>query len=628
MGQAGNTDFVRGVVGLTINATYDASVTSAANKAEIEHAITVADQFFQSVIKTNITVNIDFGFGELDHGAYTIGADALAEALPNGGVNVTYTALRAALAANATSADDATALASLTKNPTGNGTFYVPGAEAKALGLVAANGSGIDGYVGISNANPFNYDPNNRNASGLYDAIGTIEHEVAHVLGRVAGLQADAAGQYTPLDLFRYASAGQRQLTDGQPGYFSINGGATNLNPFDSVAGGDSGDWASSVQNDSFGYGSAGQTGFVTRTDLREMDILGYALNLPTDTAAQLVSAYAAAPTLAYASISDTAAQFSAALNSLAPLAAPAIGAIASTTLSDAATSFVSVAAAQINSDRAALATIATPYSLSVALSGTAISSTATSNLVDFRLTGSGAANIAGNAHANTFMIDNAGNDTIHGGGGSDTVSYSGFKTPGIVATIAGGVGTVVKGGGHGTDKLSGVYNIVGSAGNDRIHLDGTGSAWAMGGNDVITSIGKNAGATDHLYAGSGNDTLTTGPVGTHYEYGSSGHTVFNTGGGTSYIATGTGVDVIMMAAAANVASVSTVEVTGFQHGVDMIGLHQIGVTAANVDSLVHITQGSLGAQISATVGGHTETIILDGISASSLNLHSADFLL
>ena len=615
-------------MGLTIKAIYDASVTSAANADQIERAITAADQFFQNTIKSDITVNIAFGFGELDNGATTVGADVLAEALPNGGINVSYATLRSALAAAGTSADDRTALASLTGDPTSGGSYYVPGAQAKALGLIAANGAGIDGFVGISNGNPFSYDPNNRSASGLYDAIGTIEHEVAHVLGRVAGLQTDGPGQYYALDLFRYAAAGQRQLAFGQPGYFSINGGATNLNPFDGNSNGDPGDWASSVQGDSFGYGATGQAGLVTRTDLREMDVLGYGLNLPTDTAAQLLAAYHNAPALAYASISDTVANFTSQLNALQVLAAPAVGAIYATTLTNSPASFISVTEAQAAADHRALATIANPYSLSIAMSGSPLSSTATANLVNFRLTGSGAATVSGNGHNDTFIIDNNGNDTIHGGGGTVTVSYAGLTTAGIVATIAAGAGTVVKGNSHGTDHLTGVVNVIGSSGNDTIHLDGTGSAWGLAGNDSLISIGANAGAIDRLHAGSGNDTLTTGPVGTHYEFGGSGHDTFYTGGGTSYITAGTGSDVIVMAPASRVSVFSTVFVTGFNLSADKISLQQIGATAANVDSLVHITQAALGAQISATVGGHAESITLEGVSAGSLNLHSADFLL
>ena len=341
-----------------------------------------------------------------------------------------------------------------------------------------------------------------------------------------------------------------------------------------------------------------------------------------------MLAAYQAAPRLAYASISDTAAHFSASLAGLAPLAAPAIGAIAATTLTDAATAFVTTTGSMVNAERGALATINSGYQLSVALSGAAISTVATANLTNIRLTGSGAANVTGNGAANKFLITNNGNDTITGGGGSDTVNYAAMKTVGIVATLVNGAGTVNKGTGHGIDTLAGVTNIVGSNGNDRLRIIGSGSVWAGSGTDTINSNGTHASDVDHLYAGSGTDIIYTGITGTHYVYGGSGHTTYIAGGGTIYYACGKGIDIIMMAAPARVATSSNIFVTGFAQGTDQIGLHLIGATASNVDSLVHITQGTLGAQLSATIGGHLETITLEGISATSLHLHSADFLL
>ncbi|MBV9200850.1 MAG: hypothetical protein JO320_05860 [Alphaproteobacteria bacterium] len=57
-------------------------------------------------------------------------------------------------------------------------------AEAKALGLRAANTSGIDGWVGFSSAADYTYDPDNRAVAGAYDFIGVAEHEIAEVMGR------------------------------------------------------------------------------------------------------------------------------------------------------------------------------------------------------------------------------------------------------------------------------------------------------------------------------------------------------------------------------------------------------------------------------------------------------------
>ena len=57
----------------------------------------------------------------------------------------------------------------------------------------------------------------------------------------------------SPLDLFRYAAPGTRQLGLGLPAYFSIDGGKTDLSNFDISS--DPGDWARSNSGDSFEFG-------------------------------------------------------------------------------------------------------------------------------------------------------------------------------------------------------------------------------------------------------------------------------------------------------------------------------------------------------------------------------------
>ena len=612
-------------MGLTINAIYDQSVTSASNASQIESAINAAVQFYERTISNNITVNIAFGYGEIGNGQATVGSNALAEAEPIGGSTMSFAALKTALAQSAASTDDHRALASLTSDPTGGGSFYLPGAEEKALGLAPANATAIDGYVGISDAVSFAWTAAARGTSMLYDAIGALEHEIAHVLGRDAGLQIDGPNQYSVLDLFRYSAPGQHQTVDLVPAYFSVNGGKTNLNPFDST-GGDDGDWASSVQGDSFGYGAAGETGLVTRTDLREMDVLGYTLNLPTDTAAQLVSAYAAAPKTAYASISDTAANFASQLNSLEALAVPSIGAIYSTTLTDAKTNSVHVSAGQLSTDALALATINAPYSLTVQVSGTTIA-TAAARVQSATFTGNGSIAYTGNALNDAFFVDNGGSDTITGVSASNSVSYAGL-THGITANITNGAGTVVKGSASVTDHLTGIQAIFGSSGNDVLHFTGNGSVHGGAGNDTITVTDLLSTDTNYLYGGGGNNVLSTGRMGTHYEFGGAGQDTFNTGGGTTTINLGTGLETVHLGGAGNIATSATVYVKNFVAAHDSIDLSAIGATATIVTSMVTVTDVALGAELSAMVGGKSEIMILEGISASSIDLHGADFIL
>ena len=61
---------------------------------------------------------------------------------------------------------------------------------------------------------------------------------------------------YTLLDLYHYSAPGTRVFTQ-TPGYFSIDGGNTNLNNFDATAGDDPGNWAATVPNDAFGVSVA-----------------------------------------------------------------------------------------------------------------------------------------------------------------------------------------------------------------------------------------------------------------------------------------------------------------------------------------------------------------------------------
>src|SRR5207302_1655327 len=77
--------------------------------------------------------------------------------------------------------------------------------------------------------------------------------------------------------LFRYSSPGARQFAAGNTAYFSLDGGNTGLNNFNTLSGGDAGDWASGGGNDA--YNAAARSGvalLVTPNDLRVMDTIGW----------------------------------------------------------------------------------------------------------------------------------------------------------------------------------------------------------------------------------------------------------------------------------------------------------------------------------------------------------------
>ena len=151
----------------------------------------------------------------------------------------TYTNIRNALAYHATSADDFSSLASLPANPSDTTLYPVSMAEAAALGLISPD-SVIDAYVGFGSNVPFDYAAANGGStsvpSGQYDFLGVLSHEVTEIMGRVLLCGAAPPGggpaQFGPLDIFHYSSPGVRDSSAAQPGYFSPDGGVTNLGDF------------------------------------------------------------------------------------------------------------------------------------------------------------------------------------------------------------------------------------------------------------------------------------------------------------------------------------------------------------------------------------------------------------
>ena len=82
---------------------------------------------------------------------------------------------------------------------------------------------------------------------------------------------------YYPFDFFKYSAAGVRRSTAPREGYFSPDGGVTNLDGFNANADDDFGDWASSAGNDAFrAFSDSGVVNAVTPTDVVVMDVLGW----------------------------------------------------------------------------------------------------------------------------------------------------------------------------------------------------------------------------------------------------------------------------------------------------------------------------------------------------------------
>ena len=268
--------------GLVFDVTYDASVNSA--PAGFTAAFAAAVEFYTTKFSDPITINIDVGWGEVD--GIPLSAGDLGES--DWSFNrFSYSQVRSALQGGATSADDREAVATLpASDPTGGGNFWITTAEQKALGLLGAS-TAVDGYVGFSANDIFTFDPSNRDVSGAYDFIGVAEHEISEVMGRDSFSGRTISGRshsYSPMDLFRYASPGTRQLGTGAASYFSIDGGTTDLgnwNNFVTGNSGDLGDWAGTTPYTPDAYNDNNDPGVVnpvTQSDIRLLNVIGWDL--------------------------------------------------------------------------------------------------------------------------------------------------------------------------------------------------------------------------------------------------------------------------------------------------------------------------------------------------------------
>ena len=127
-------------------------------------------------------------------------------------------------------------------------------ANSKALDLLNGDRDKLDGYIVMSDLsaqNSIEWDYNSLRQSDMTENNLDFLSVALHVLGFVSGLddgdwlnvvteareknqilKGDSMKFFTPLDLFRYSSTGEVNLSIGQEAFFSINGGNTNLGYF------------------------------------------------------------------------------------------------------------------------------------------------------------------------------------------------------------------------------------------------------------------------------------------------------------------------------------------------------------------------------------------------------------
>jgi hypothetical protein len=273
----------------TIVPIFGSTITSdTANTAAIENSINTDIATIDSYIANNVTVNITFQ--ETSSG---LGSSSTSLYAP------TYGQYYTALQNNQThSAYDTIAIASLPNqaaNPVnGDASIATVGPLLRALGFNASPGGGNPDTTISLNTSIMNLSRSGAQNPSFYDLQAVAQHEIDEALG-IGGTGSQLGGGTTgpvgPLDLFRYSAPGVRSYAQGTSiaPYFSINGGAASLRPFNQAGNAsDYADWAGTANphvQDAFG--TAGSQPNLDGIELEALDIVGYNLT-PAGTALEL----------------------------------------------------------------------------------------------------------------------------------------------------------------------------------------------------------------------------------------------------------------------------------------------------------------------------------------------------
>jgi Fibronectin type III domain len=277
--------------GLVIDPAFDSSILNHPNSAAIQSVINQAIAIYQSLFTDSMTAHIRFRYASTTPSGGPMG-DALARSAFVY-YDVPWSDYRNALVADARTANDSTANASLPGSPLS--TLILPSsAGGRAVGLntppamfangtVGAGGT-YDGIVTLNSTQPFQF--SRPPGGGNYDALQTVQHEVDEILGLGSRLNATPpTNNLRPQDLFSWSAPGSRNTSANGTRYFSINSGNTNIVEFSQDPTGDFGDWFSEpcpqvnpyVQN---AFGCPDQFSDVTPSSPEgiNLDVIGYDL--------------------------------------------------------------------------------------------------------------------------------------------------------------------------------------------------------------------------------------------------------------------------------------------------------------------------------------------------------------
>jgi len=242
--------------------------TGGVTGSRAEQGFRIAADYWQSVLTSNVTMNIDVGFSSLGEGILGGTRSALYESVPmqtyynllaanatrstidtralgnlrpldaNGGVDVLVPGYLTPATQNGVTAGYDKRLAP-TASEIGN-SIAISSANVKALINDASFGAtDVDADIQFSSDFAFDFDPTDGVTAGTYDFIGVAVHEIGHALGFLSGAEDFdyVSGSAVPdidgiwwgyaADMFRYSAPGQLDWTYGTASYFSIDGGRT-----------------------------------------------------------------------------------------------------------------------------------------------------------------------------------------------------------------------------------------------------------------------------------------------------------------------------------------------------------------------------------------------------------------
>ena len=266
---------------LVIQPQFDASVTGMSNAAAVENAFITAANSLAGAFSNAATVNVKVSWGSV--GGQSLPSSALGASLNNLYGYFSYGQMRSWLAAAAQTTADRSAVASLGSTaPAGETRFVLTSAQAKGLGLVDANGTGLDGSIGFGGSTAgYTFDDSNGVAANTYDFVSVATHELEEILGRISGLGSATPQYATALDLFRYSATGVSSFDYNSSAYLSIDGGKTDLGNYNYSGSGDRSDWLSTPYTtdaqDAYLYPGVKAT--LSTADLTALDVIGWSSN-------------------------------------------------------------------------------------------------------------------------------------------------------------------------------------------------------------------------------------------------------------------------------------------------------------------------------------------------------------